>query len=53
MTAVDWSRYRKCPVCFAKIGEPCLSQSGLTIGGQAAIPLDTPHFRRELRAGAS
>lgn len=49
---VDWSRYRTCPACFAVLGEPCLSLSGLGAdGGPVAIETDRPHGGRQLRAG--
>lgn len=38
----DWSRYRKCPVCFALTGEPCVWMAGK--------PRDEPHSTRPLRA---
>lgn len=54
MSAPDWSRYRKCPVCFAELGEPCLELSGLSAtGGPVAAETDRPHGGRPLRAGVS
>ena len=44
----DWSAFRKCPVCFAAIGAPCLSLSGT-----ASRARDLPHTSRELRTGAA
>ena len=55
MTAVDWSHYRRCPVCFAATGEPCTTRSGALVEGAGYVPdaviqrRDEPHSRRELR----
>lgn len=53
MTATDWFRYRKCPQCFALIGESCLSLSGLNADGSVFFESPVPHARRKLRSGAS
>ena len=50
----DWSRYRKCRVCFAAMGQPCTSRSGALVGDRYvadAVTLlrDEPHSPRELR----
>jgi hypothetical protein len=47
VTAVDWSRYRKCPVCFALLGEPCVQLSGTT----TILRTDRAHSSRKLRLG--
>jgi hypothetical protein len=51
VTAVDWARWRKCPVCFAELGEPCQRMTGLTADGPVSIEALSPHGGRELRAG--
>jgi hypothetical protein len=48
VTAVNWAGLRKCPVCFAEIGDPCLSLSGLTAG---AVVAPAPHSSRKPRTG--
>jgi hypothetical protein len=40
----DWNVLRKCPVCFAEIGKPCMSMTGT-----AEIPRERPHLRRRPR----
>lgn len=48
------SRYRKCPVCAAELGDPCLELSGLTErGGPVIVEADRPHNGRKLRAVSS
>jgi hypothetical protein len=51
---VDWSRYRKCPACFAPLGSPCTSGAGVVvIGGvtQDRIVLSPrPHGGRRPRS---
>lgn len=50
---VDWSHYRKCDVCGAGLGAPCLLLSGRTGSGAAvAVPADWPHGGRPMRSGA-
>lgn len=39
----DWSRFRKCPVCHAAMGEPCEVLTG--------VPRDEPHTTRQTRTG--
>lgn len=46
MTAVDWSRFQKCPVCFALLGEPCVQLSG-----SATLRSERVHSSRKLRTG--
>lgn len=54
MSDVDWSRFRKCPVCASEIGDACLELSGLLAGsGPVEVPTDRPHGGRELRAGVA
>lgn len=54
-TPVDWSRYRKYPVCFAKLGKPCLSFAGYAANsGSRAVTISVakqPHGGRLLRTG--
>jgi len=48
----DWSLYRKCSICDAEIGEPCVSQSGFIVGGQpdrVRTELAAPHKARKPR----
>lgn len=45
VVAVDWRRYKKCPVCAAPMGEPCFSLTGST-----EEPAEKPHGGRSLRA---
>jgi hypothetical protein len=47
VTAVDWNRYRRCPVCFASLGEPCVQLSGST----TVLRSDRAHSSRPLRTG--
>lgn len=51
MTVVDWSRWQKCPVCAAPLGEPCVALAAVIVG---ATPLrmkaTAPHAGRKLRA---
>jgi hypothetical protein len=52
---VDWSTFRKCPVCFAQIGRPCTSLTGTFAGGRVDAVVndrDRPHSRRKLRTRA-
>ncbi len=51
MTAVDWSRYRKCPVCAAGLGEPCIERTSFQGGHHDPIETDRPHTGRQLRTG--
>lgn len=54
MSAVDWDQYRKCPVCFALMGQPCTSLTG--VSGRVLVTneaRDRPHSRRKQREGAS
>lgn len=55
----DWSVYRKCPVCFAELGEACTTITGALIHGHPYPQVDPvrsnrdrPHSRRKLRTGA-
>lgn len=53
MSDVDWTRWRKCPVCFSELGDPCMELSGLSAeSGPVEIQADRPHGGREMRAGA-
>jgi hypothetical protein len=47
VSAVDWSRWRKCPVCFAEIGGACLARSGR--GTDAERQILVPHTSRKPR----
>jgi hypothetical protein len=54
VTAVDWSRYRKCPVCIAVLGEPCVSLSGtLSDGSTIRLSPRRPHSGRTERTGGA
>jgi len=46
----DWSRYRKCPVCAAEIGEACLALSGIGPDGEVREEAGRPHGSRKQRA---
>lgn len=55
MTA--WADYRKCPVCFAPIGEPCLVLAGRTVDEEYRVRVtdeerDRAHTSRELTVAA-
>lgn len=55
MTAVDWSGFRKCPVCHALIGEACRSLSGTVMNGRpdaVVTVLDRAHSSRRPRTTA-
>lgn len=50
--AVDWSRYRECPVCKAPTGSCCLAQSGVIVEGRpdgVRRELPRAHTLRPLR----
>jgi hypothetical protein len=47
VTAVDWNRYRRCPVCFAPLAQPCVQLSGST----TVLRSDRAHSSRQLRVG--
>jgi hypothetical protein len=49
----DWSRYRKCPVCFAPLEQPCTTLSGgvAFVESPVQVDRDRPHTRRPLRTG--
>lgn len=49
--SVEWDRYRKCDMCGAQIGEPCMALSGYNADGSIKIVADRPHSGRKLRAG--
>jgi hypothetical protein len=62
VTAVDWGRYRACPVCPAGLGEACLEKSGFAAegvvvslevaeGSVVSLEADEPHTGRKLRTG--
>jgi hypothetical protein len=60
VSAVDWSRWRKCPVCFAAIGAPCMSISGGFSHGHpypvvepVTVAADRPHSTRKPRTGGA
>jgi hypothetical protein len=55
VTAVDWSRWRKCPGCGAEIGEACVRMTGRRgEGTYAEVVADKPHGNRRPRTrGAS
>lgn len=52
---VDWDRYRKCPVCFAKLAEPCVNTRWRRADGVPVVEREDeaaePHTGRKLRAG--
>jgi hypothetical protein len=52
MTVVDWSTFRKCPQCFAEIGQPCLTLSGFNADGEVAVVAPAPHSGRKPRSTA-
>lgn len=44
--------YRSCPICKAKLGEPCRSRSGRIVNGRpdgVITELDYPHVARKRR----
>jgi hypothetical protein len=51
VSAVDWSAFQKCGHCFAELGQPCLSLSGVGPAGRVAVAAPAPHGGRKLRAG--
>jgi hypothetical protein len=48
----DWSAYQKCPHCFAELGQPCLSLTGMGPAGRVTVAAPGPHGGRKLRAKA-
>jgi hypothetical protein len=51
---LDWNAYRACPVCKASIGEPCVSRSGMVVGGRpdgVRTVLHQSHLARKARTG--
>ena len=53
MSAVDWARYRACPVCHAALGRPCRGRTGFTAGrGPVEDTVDRPHGGRRMRVEA-
>jgi hypothetical protein len=57
VTAVDWSRWRKCPACFAELGQPCTSLDGVVVNGVVTElrieTKDRPHGGRKPRTGGA
>ena len=57
MTAVDWSRWRKCMYCFAETGSPCTTKTGTeVVGGKVrhvTVTKTQPHRGRKLRTGGA
>lgn len=57
MTAVDWSRWRKCPVCFASAGMPCTDMTGTVLEGgelvEQIVVATRPHSTRKQRSGGA
>jgi hypothetical protein len=51
VSAVDWSRFQKCPVCFAALGKACLKVTGFGEFGPVSVKAAVPHGGRKLRAG--
>lgn len=53
MTApTDWTRWRKCPVCYAETGQPCMDLTGMRASGKLADqPAARPHGSRKPRTG--
>lgn len=55
----DWNALRKCPICAAETGQPCLALSGLIAQFEAGaarpdqveVRLDVPHRARVWRKG--
>lgn len=51
---IDWDDWRKCTVCFAKIGRPCETTSGMVVNGRPdkiVVHLSKPHTLRKRRTG--
>lgn len=51
---VDWSAYRTCGTCRARMGEPCFALSGRVAGGRPdglRTVLDHAHAHRKRRSG--
>jgi hypothetical protein len=46
---IDWARWRACPVCFAELGQPCLTLSGFTAAGPVSVAAERPHGGRKER----
>lgn len=47
-----WNGYRKCPICRAEIGEPCVALSARIVEGrpdQVPVPLLLAHKMRQHR----
>lgn len=54
MTAVDWDRWRKCPVCASALGEPCVDRlSVLADGRREVLYSNGPHGGRKPRTGGA
>jgi hypothetical protein len=53
MTAIDWTRWRKCPVCFAETGSACTTRTGVVVNGRVVSATITaaekPHSTRKSR----
>jgi hypothetical protein len=53
VSSVEWDLFRKCPVCFAELGEPCTTLTGVAFQESVReVSRDRPHSRRKLRTGA-
>jgi hypothetical protein len=52
VTIIDWSRYVKCPHCYAELGRPCLALSGVDESGMVSAEAPRPHGGRKLRAAS-
>lgn len=52
---VDWERYQKCPVCFAKLAKPCVERTWARADGIPVVETENeaaePHSTRKPRAG--
>lgn len=57
MTAVDWNSFRKCPVCAAEMGEPCIEFLGrYVLEGEIVWvqnDIGVPHRGRKQRTGGT
>lgn len=48
----DWTKFRACDACKAKLGEPCRDLSGATRDGEVTRVAERPHSVRRLRTGS-
>lgn len=45
--SIDWTQWRQCPVCWAKIGQACRVLSGTRV-----VDAERPHGTRKRRTGS-